>query len=221
MVYTVYHTIPSGADPDTQVLRGEPVSDGDSVYWVFHVRGEDASYFQAVIVDDDDDPARYSFKYIPSRPLPAGLYKVDFTYQLPSEIPCGQIDDPVRVREVTVTAPEGTLHEAFFDPVTVGTAVKADSSNGALKPTSFTVGGTSTELTSLEWANNQVVLTLNPHVALSGHALDFIELDGSVSLSLFTDDATANSTAGTYSWSMPSQPWENGDQLMLRIREES
>ena len=71
-VYTVYHTIPSGTDPDTQVLRGEPVSYGDSVYWVFHVSGEDASYFQAVIVDDDDDPARYSFKYIPSRPLPAG-----------------------------------------------------------------------------------------------------------------------------------------------------
>ena len=221
VVYTVYHTIPSGADPDTQVLRGEPVSDGDSVYWVFHVRGEDASYFQAVIVDDDDDPARYSFKYIPSRPLPAGLYKVDFTYQLPSEIPCGQIDDPVRVREVTVTAPEGTLHEAFFDPVTVGTAVKADGSNGVLKPTSFTVGNTSTELTSLEWSSNQVVLTLGTHVSLSGHVLDFIALDGSVSMSLFTDSATVDSTAGTYSWPMTSQPWTNGDKLMLRIREES
>ena len=85
------------------------------------------------------------------------------------------------VWEVTVTAPAtGTLHEAFFDPVTVGTAVKADGSNGVLKPTSFTVGGTATEITSLEWSNNQVVLTLNPHVSLSGHVLDFIALDGSV-----------------------------------------
>ena len=39
---------------------------------------------------------------------------------------------------VTVTAPEGTLHEAFFDPVTVGTAVVADSANGVLKPAEFT-----------------------------------------------------------------------------------
>ena len=154
------------------------------------MRGKDAPYFQAVIIDDDDDPARYSFNYTPSRPLPAGLYRVGFTYQLPSEIPCNFIHDPVRNLEVTVTAPAGTLHEAFFDPVTVDTAVKADASNGVLKPTSFTVGGISTEITGLEWANNKVVLTLSPHVSLSGYVLEFIALDGSVSLSLFTDSAT-------------------------------
>ncbi len=33
------------------------------------------------------------------------------------------------------------------------------------------------------------------------------------------DSATVDSTAGTLSWSMTTQPWENGDQLMLRIRE--
>ena len=85
------------------------------------------------------------------------------------------------VWDVTVTAPAGTLHEAFFDPVTVGTAVKADGSNGVLTPTSFTVGSTATELTSLEWSSNQVVLTLGTHVSLSGYVLDFIALDGSVS----------------------------------------
>ena len=122
------------------------------------------------------------------------------------------------VWDVTVTAPAGTLHEAFFDPVTVGTAVKADGSNGVLKPTSFTVGSTSTELTSLEWASNQVVLTLGTHVSLSGQVLDFIALDGSVSLSLSATDATLDSTAGTYSWPMTTEPWESGDKLMLRIR---
>ena len=217
-VYTVYHTIPSGADPDSQVLYDQPVRYGDSVYRVFHLREKDAAYFQAVIIDDDDDPARYSFKYTPSRPLPARLYEVDFTYQLPDEIPCGQIDDPVRYREVTVTAPAGTLHEAFFDPVTVGTAVRADATNGVLKPTSFTVGGTSTELTGLEWSNNQVVLTLGTHVSLSGQVLEFIALNGNVSLSLLADDATVDSAAGTYSWPMPTQPWENGEKFMLRIR---
>ncbi len=59
--------------------------------------------------------------------------------------------------------------------MTVGTAVKADGSNGVLKPTSFTVGSTSTEITSLEWSNNQVVLTLGTHVSLSGYVLEFID----------------------------------------------
>ena len=105
--------------------------------------------------------------------------------------------------------------------MSVGAAVKADGSNGVIKPTSFTVGNTSTELTSLEWSSNQVVLTLGTHVSLSGYVLDFIALDGSVSLSLLTADATLDSTAGTYSWPMATQPWEDGDKLMLRIREES
>ena len=221
VVYAESHAIPSGTDPDSQVLDDRPVRHGDSVYRVFHVRGKDAPYFQAVIIDDDDDPARYSFKYTPSRPLPAGLYRVGFTYQLPSEIPCNFIHDPVRTLEVRAEAPAGTLHEAFYDPVTVGSAVKADGSNGVLKPTSFTVGGTATELASLVWSNNQVVLTLGTHVSLSGQVLDFIDLNGSVALSLFADAATVDSTAGTYTWTMSSQPWANGDKLMLRIREGS
>ena len=93
--------------------------------------------------------------------------------------------------------------------------------NGVLKPTSFTVGSTTTEITSLEWSSNQVVLTLGPHVSLSGNVLDFIALDGSVALSLFTDSATVDSTAGTYSWPVTTEPWENGDQLMLRMREDT
>ena len=121
--------------------------------------------------------------------------------------------------DVTVTAPYGTLHEAFFDPVTVGTAVKADGSNGVLKPTSFTVGGTvHGDLRVWNGANNQVVLTLGTHVSLSGQVLEFIGLDGNIILSIFADDATANSTAGTYSWPMTTEPWENDDKLMLRIR---
>ena len=64
-----------------------------------------------------------------------------------------------------------------------------------------------------------MVLTLGTHVSLSGQVLEFIGLNGSVSLSLFTDSATVDGTAGTYSWSMPSQPWADGDKLMVRIRE--
>ena len=190
-----------------------------------YLTGDHSDQFNSTITDDDSEPRNgftYHFKAI--RPLVTGQYQLHEHYQLWSEKPCNHRsahDDPgYSVWDVTVTAPAGTLHEAFFDPVTVDTAVKADSSNGVLKPTSFTVDGISTEITSLEWNNNQVVLTLDPHVSLSGYVLDFIALDGSVSLSLFTDSATVDGTAGTYSWSMSSQPWENGDQLMLRIRED-
>ena len=94
--------------------------------------------------------------------MPEGSYEVSFRFQLPEDFPCNFFPDDYALVTVTVTAPAGTLHEAFFDPVTVGTSVKADGSNGVLSPTSFTVGGSATEITSLEWANNKVVLTLNP-----------------------------------------------------------
>ena len=212
-------TVSSGADPATQVLDGWEVKYGDSVYRIFFEVGRDAAYFGTTIIDDDDDPGEYSFTYGPNRPLPEGLYEVEFSYQLPYQIPCDYQKEAIYKDKVTVTAPSGTLHEAFFDPVTVGAAVKADATNGVLKPTSFTVGGTSTEFTSLEWSSNQVVLTLGTHVSLSGQVLDFIDLNGSVSLSLNVADATVDGGAGTYSWPMTSQPWEDGDKLMVRIRE--
>ena len=121
---------------------------------------------------------------------------------------------------VTVTAPAGTLHEAFFDPAAIGAAVGADATNGVLKPTAFTVGETATQITGLKWENNQAVLTLSPHASLAHHALDFIELDGSVSLTLKADDATVDATAGTHTWSVADQPWHEGDLLVLRIRED-
>ena len=49
--------------------------------------------------------------------------------------------------------------------------------------------------------------------------MDVIELDGSVSLTLDFDEATENTEAGTYTWSVANQPWEDGALLMLRMRE--
>ena len=64
-----------------------------------------------------------------------------------------------------------------------------------------------------------VVLSLIEYGSLSGHILDFIEVDGSIDTSLDIADATVNQTAATWTWSVDSQPWEDGDLLMLRIRE--
>ena len=141
----------------------------------------------------------------------------------------------------TVTVePEGSVHSFFFDPVTVGGAVAADASNGVLKPASFTgLDGSTSTISSLVWepastspgANGgQVKLLLTSDSGadevIGEHILDFIELDGSVSVSLDVFDAAVESrppsVSGTQihtlSWTLSSQPWESGDELMVRIR---
>ena len=155
-----------------------------------------------------------------ARPLPEGEYRFYWAEQGDIEALCDAMPEDYKTRYevvVTVTPHPNTLHEAFFDPVTVGTGVGADSSNGVIKPTSFTVDGTSTSITGLKWESGSVVLSLSPYSSLSGHKLDFIELDGSIGLSLETSSATGDTTAGTLTWTVTDQPWHDGDTLMLRI----
>ena len=140
---------------------------------------------------------------------------------------------------MTVTA-RRALHEFFFDPVTDGSTVAADSTNGVLSPASFTgANGATTTISSLAWepssTSSEVVAGSNggqvklefttasdPDDVIGDHMLDFIELDGSVSLSLEVFDATvgAEPASNTLSWAVSSQPWENGDKLMVRIRKD-
>lgn len=158
------------------------------------------------------------------RPLPAREYKFYYSPRPKKYIICDGTPDPEKKRQevfVTVTAPAGALHEAFFDPVTIGATVGADASNGVLKPTDFSIGDASTSVSGLKWQNNKVILTFSTFNALQGHRLDFIELDGSVSLSLLTDTAAQDSAAKTLTWDVPTQPWHDGDLLMLRIREDT
>ena len=44
-------------------------------------------------------------------------------------------------------------------------------------------------------------------------------MDGTVSLSLVADEATIDATNNTLSWSVSPQPWDDGDKLLLRVRE--
>ena len=126
---------------------------------------------------------------------------------------------------VTVNAPAGTLHEAFFDPVTDGTAVAAGDSNGVLKPATFTdSNGASATLERVAWESDvggsgTVTLKLTPHDGIADQEVNFIALDGSVSLSLQVANATVDAANRTLSWAVGSQPWQSGDLLMLRIRE--
>ena len=124
-----------------------------------------------------------------------------------------------------MNAPEGTLHEAFFDPITDGTAVAADDSNGVLKPASFTdANGASATLERIAWEpgtgeSGTVKLQVNPPTGLTDQEVNFIALDGSVALSLKVADGTVDPANRTLNWTVGSQPWRSGDKLMLRIRE--
>ena len=82
--------------------------------------------------------------------------------------------------------------------------------------------GESVVIERIEWAQNRVAMNIsNSSVNLSGHHIDFIELDASVSLRLDFDDAESTTTGygQTLSWEVCRQPWHPGDLLMLRIAE--
>ena len=215
-------TIVSGKDPQADPFYKSKEVHGIqyNAYWT---SGPDSELFQEYVVDNDDVPSNgYYYVETTKRPLPAGLYSVNFHQQGYKKMVCNfKPTDGYSKYEVTVEAPLYTLHESFFDPVAIGTGVGADGTNGVLSPTGFTVGGVATEMTGLGWESGEVALTLSPHASLFGYALEFIELDGSVSLSLVVDDAEVDEGVGAYSWVVESLPWEEGDLLMLRIREAS
>ena len=186
--------------------------------------GAPKSYFRDWVVKTGRDADLFVHTWpldaTTARPLPGGTYRFYWAEQHQSAAPCNAMPEDHKTRfevVVTVTAPEGTVHETMFDPVAVGSGVGADGSNGVLKPVSFTADGTSTSISGLRWENGSAVLTLSPHVPLSGHKVEFIEMDGSVGLSLETSEATVDTVAGTLAWSVPNQPWHDGDMLMLRI----
>ena len=155
---------------------------------MFQLGGQDQNLFYV----------EYPGKVYLARPLPIGEYQFYFNHTPKRYIVCdGKPEEEKKRREhfVTVAAPPGVAHEAFFDPVAMGNAVGADASNGVLSPADFTISGKSVSLSGLKWEGSQVTLATSPHKPLTGHLLDFIALDGTVALTL--DAATADSAAGT------------------------
>ena len=134
-----------------------------------------------------------------NRPLSAGEYRFYYNSTEPGQ-DCGYPEEQRTelLQIVTVTTPEDTLAESFFDPVADGAAFTATTTVGTIK-----------------WEAGEVEATLTPDV--TGHVLDFIALDGTVSLSLAVADAAED--AGTLTWTVATQPWNAGDKLMLRVRE--
>ena len=169
------------------------------------------------------DRIKYTVALTTARPLPAGEYKVARKHVWGVYLPCNysvSID-----WSITVTAPNGTLHEAFFDPVAIGTTVGADGTNGVLKPNTFTASdNTTTTLRSIDYSGSDVRMLFSQTTGLSGKEVQFIMLDGTVGLTAPFSSATTETVAGKgtrYSWKTCSAPWAAGEKIMIRIRNAS
>ena len=230
-------TLASGSAAGTAVFR-ELDDDGELKYIRYYVTGPDKDYFQAPIVDEDSDPSNgYFYTLSTTRPLLAGTYSVKHHLQHYTDYPCDYEADDSNYEEwtVTVTAPAGTVHEAFFDPAATALGVGTSGGEGVISPASFNVGGATTTITRLTSSSDggMVVMTVSPSVSLSGKYVEFIRLDGSVGARLWFDAGDLGGGGGTstaeiaaevaagdkvYVWVVSGALWKVGDKLMLRIR---
>ena len=219
--------IPSG-QPAGHRLWPTPQGGDPGIYydkWWF--AGPDSDLFAIRITNDpDNNPATgYATEEVALRPVPEGKYNVYANDQPSTWVPCGYNPEvSLNRREVTIiaTAPDGVVHEAFFDPVNMkGGAVGADASNGVLAPPDFTFNGANVSLDSIRWESQAVEMRLSPHTRLGNHHADFIAPDGSVALRLDFDDASETGAGANRAlrWKVCVQPWSDGDLLMLRVSE--
>ena len=217
------HQLASGTPEGTVLSQGGIYTPGANGYSRRLIEGRDKELFREALVDDDDRPNNgYGLGEATARPLPAGTYRIESHFRRYTDIPCNFVPhNSYSIENVVVAAPAGSLHELFFDPVTVGSAVAADATNGVLKPAAFTdANGASATIESISYESGTVKLGVTPDDALAAQIVDIIEMDGTVSLSLYVADATVDSASDTLSWSVSSQPWEDGDKLMVRISED-
>ena len=178
------------------VVIGDSLIEDEGYPRVWIEDGPHARFFEAFIVDDDDNPEN---GFIPvdatARPLPQGIYSIWSRNQPQVYRPCDF--DPLAygiVLEVTVTAPPGTWHEAFFDPAALpnGSGVGASGGTGVIDPARFKSGNADAEILGLTWSDDKIVLTGNENLSLYEDSLDFIDVDGSIRMSLHIADATSD-----------------------------
>ena len=229
-------TLASGSAAGTEVYRETRTYD-EPRYDRFWLSGPDAALIRSLIVDDDNQPnTGYDNRLAAARPLPAGTYRLHRNWQHSSQIPCNFVpDDTYGDWTITVTAPAGTVHEAFFDPAALGDGVVGrDAAHGMLAPAAVGVAGdaaaaaasrgasgastSAATLRRLTWDAGQLRLDV-AGTTLAGQQLELIRLDGTVGLTLRGDAATRTATAGGHElrWPVCTQPWQPGERLMLRI----
>ena len=213
-------TIESGAPRNTVARFYADITSEE--YFEFRLFDGDSSLFRSRVTDNDNRPENaYSHDMVTRRPLPMGVYTFKHETTPYWFKPC-EYNYPNTYTNYTIVveAPPGTVHEAFFDPATttagVGYLATTSTTTGVLEPAGFSMRGRDINITGLEWRNGQVVLSFDRTVQLSD-GLSFIETDGTAGLYLSQFDATEDLRARTVTWDVSEQPWESGDELMMRM----
>ena len=218
------YTIGSGLPAGTVVWEYDPLHgiapDKTGMMWT---AGPDADLFRYENDNFRPNPPNpesvvFRSRGVTVRPLPAGTYRFHPNMQPEISKLCSTdrsigYNRTLAVLEVERPAGVPIQHEAFFDPVDIGDAVGADGTNGVIKPAVFSLGGEPTTIESLKWEDGTVTMELSPTASLADYTLDFIDVTGTTTLSLSSENAST--TALT--WTVPDKPWNAGDLLMLRI----
>ena len=193
-----FGTIGSGLPAGTEVVATQPIIDYNLQRYG-DVKPEDypshLTWFEGPaghLVED-----LYPGYVVTTRPLPAGQYIAYGKGRSEEMVICEGKRTVSSVINMTVTAPAGTIAEAFFDPVADGSAIAATTTIG-----------------TFSYQDNTIRVDLSVATA-PNQTIEFIELDGDIGLSLAVSDA--GNANGVLSWTVTEQPWESGDLLMARV----
>ena len=161
--------IPSG-DPQVKLIHwprkrsgnAPHTLDPDNAYDKRLLYDGDAHLFASHNIDDDNTPRNgYTYELTPARPLPAGTYSFKYKYYPHYRWAC-EFDFPENFVyvDVTVTAPAGTVHEAFFDPGDHhvrrwGTWPRRPPPRGCFSRPGLSVRGRAITITGLTWRDGR------------------------------------------------------------------
>ena len=213
--------------PAESIVHSVGYSPGSDVPDKIWTTGDASKYLEVRLIDDvagyrPDKKAVYA-----TRPLPQGEYTFFFNTQYWEWIACDYYPDSVHETyewTVAVEAPEGTLHEAFFDPDIDGDSVGfVNDEFGTLTPAN--IADSAISIDRFSWSGDQVELSGSGIGGLSETVADFIDLRGETFLTLslggLQGDEECGADSSSLVWSVAEQPWRQDDQLMIRIRDSS
>lgn len=226
--YQSSSSIRSGLPAGTAIERDNHFRGEITKFEDIWLDGPDKGLFEILQHHADDIPTEGYFESLTAtRPLPSGEYKVERHFLPPYDKPClGFMVNGFtlkRYSEETVyveSSIEGAIHEAFFDPDESTNGVGFFGDSGPMQPSSFRLRDLSIKIQHLHWQNGVAALKLDPHVPLTGFDIDVIDRDGSARITLSVSNAAVDHRDEILRWNVPEQPWQAGDQLMLRIRPE-
>ena len=196
---------------------------GDDKSWT---TGDSADHF-GIRVSEPHERHHYPKDVYTTRPLPAGEYRFFYNTQSWLWFACDYYPDSVHETyewTVAVEAPEGTLHEAFFDPGIDGDSVGfMNGEFGTMTPAD--IADSAISIDRLSWSGDQVKLSGSGIDGLSETVADFIDLHGetvlTISLGGLQGDEECDAESSSLVWNVAEQPWGTDDRLMIRIRDSS